>query len=299
MNDTMTSRTLDLAARQKGLVLRAQLYEMGVSPRTLRRRIAEGLWQPYSRSVLRLRGTPDDLATRSRALGMQLPGVVLTGPSAAALIGTGPWLGVGLGTRPCAVGRPRRGIAARFVTHPGVRSHAMATWRLARSADVVIDLLRFLPVADARSVAYRALQTHVVSLGFLYEAALRLNRRAGAAQLRRVLVDVGSGARSEAELRLVKLLRSAGVTGWVTNLQVPLSRGVAVLDVAFVEPRVAVEVDGRAWHSDESRFQGDRRRQNALVRAGWTVLRFTWEDLTQRPDSVIREIRTCISAQPG
>ena len=38
----------------------------------------------------------------------------------------------------------------------------------------------------------------------------------------------------------------------------------------------AIEVDGMAHHVDVDRFRRDRRRQNALVALGWTVLRF-WD----------------------
>jgi very-short-patch-repair endonuclease len=43
-----------------------------------------------------------------------------------------------------------------------------------------------------------------------------------------------------------------------------------------------------------SLFRRDRQRQNAVVLAGWTVLRFTWHDLTQRPNEVIAEIRLAL-----
>jgi len=33
---------------------------------------------------------------------------------------------------------------------------------------------------------------------------------------------------------------------------------------------------------------------NALTAAGWTVLRFTWHDLHQAPDRVVREVRTAL-----
>jgi very-short-patch-repair endonuclease len=44
------------------------------------------------------------------------------------------------------------------------------------------------------------------------------------------------------------------------------------------------------------RFVDDRRRQNAVVNLHWTVLRFTWHDLVDRPDGVVSEIRTALSA---
>lgn len=46
-----------------------------------------------------------------------------------------------------------------------------------------------------------------------------------------------------------------------------------------------------AHHTDVDRFQRDRSRQNTLVGLGWTVLRFTWADLVERPRYVIATIR--------
>ncbi len=55
-----------------------------------------------------------------------------------------------------------------------------------------------------------------------------------------------------------------------------------------------LEVDGWAWHHAPDRFQRDRARQNALISAGWVVLRFTWLDLTNDPAGVIRQVRDAL-----
>jgi very-short-patch-repair endonuclease len=93
---------------------------------------------------------------------------------------------------------------------------------------------------------------------------------------------------------LHRLLRRASITGWVANHKVMAAGAEYWLDVAVVRRRLAIEVDGWAWHSDVDRFATDRRRQNALVLAGWTVLRFTWNDLTCRPEAVIAQIRATL-----
>ncbi|MGH3925194.1 MAG: endonuclease domain-containing protein, partial [Pseudonocardiaceae bacterium] len=67
------------------------------------------------------------------------------------------------------------------------------------------------------------------------------------------------------------------------------------IDVAFPAQRVAIEVDGWAWHITPGQFIGDRQRQNAMVNLGWTVLRFTWHDLVGRPEAVLDEIRAALS----
>jgi very-short-patch-repair endonuclease len=88
------------------------------------------------------------------------------------------------------------------------------------------------------------------------------------------------------------MLRRNRISGWLPNYDLwHDGELVAVLDVALPERRIAVEIDGMAYHVDVDRFRRDRSRQNALVRLGWTVLRFTWADLIERPGYVITTIR--------
>lgn len=287
------SRAIRLAERQHGLVTRRQFVELGCADRTLRRRVEDGVWIPVGRGVFRLRGTDDNLATRSRAVALQVPDCVLTGPSAAAIRGPeGPWASVGLGALPFVVGRWHRGVAARFVTHPGITHANVGGIQIADRVSTTIDLVRFLPLASARTVAYRAAQTGLVSSQDLAVACERLVRHSGAPQLRVIAADVAAGVQSEAERTVIGLLKRAGLGGWTTQHPVDLPDGTtALLDLAFSEARLAIEIDGRSFHVDPAQFELDRRRQNSLVRAGWTVLRFTWADISDRPRSVIAQIQ--------
>jgi very-short-patch-repair endonuclease len=54
-------------------------------------------------------------------------------------------------------------------------------------------------------------------------------------------------------------------------------------------------VDGMAHHVDVDRSRRDRARQNDLVGLGWTVLRFTWADLVERPGYVTATIRRLVA----
>jgi very-short-patch-repair endonuclease len=113
-----------------------------------------------------------------------------------------------------------------------------------------------------------------------------------AAEAGRLAAATRDGAAAESERRLHRLLRRAGISGWQPNYAVWVDGDlVAVVDVAFPSARIAVEVDGMAYHVDVDRFRRDRSRQNDLVALGWTVLRFTWADLTERPGYVIAMIR--------
>lgn len=56
----------------------------------------------------------------------------------------------------------------------------------------------------------------------------------------------------------------------------PIERRKFRIDIAFVERKIAVEVDGWAFHGKHrSAHAKDRERQNLLVLEGWRVLRFT------------------------
>ncbi|GAA1479611.1 hypothetical protein GCM10009624_00510 [Gordonia sinesedis] len=122
-------------------------------------------------------------------------------------------------------------------------------------------------------------------------AAQDRNRgRRGSTIAESMLAAAAGGARSEAERRLHRLLRQGGVIGWEANAE----HCGYLLDVAFADLKLAIEVDGFAWHSGATEFRHDRQRQNVLVGNGWTVLRFTWADLTEHPQRVLAEIRAAI-----
>jgi len=96
---------------------------------------------------------------------------------------------------------------------------------------------------------------------------------------------------SGAERAYHDLLDKAKIIGWTANLSVYVSDSHYELDVAFKDVQLALEIDGFRYHSGKTSFENDRRRQNELTRAGWTVLRFTWAMLDD-PDWVIGIIRT-------
>lgn len=65
---------------------------------------------------------------------------------------------------------------------------------------------------------------------------------------------------------------------------------VARLDLAYPRLKIAIEFDG-AVHREAAVFARDLRRQNALVNAGWTILRFSGADVLGRPDAVVAQVR--------
>ncbi len=157
----------------------------------------------------------------------------------------------------------------------------------------VFDLLRTLDRKQASELLDRALQQRWIDLDELAGRVRAHSGRLGAPQLVTLVGQATAGAHSTAERLAVALLRRARITGWVANADIcdPAGRRIAVGDLVFRTQRLVMEIDGRAHHVSAEQFQRDRERQNQLVAAGWTVLRFTWADLTQRPDQVVAVVR--------
>jgi hypothetical protein len=285
-----------IAARQLGLFTRRQARECGLTPYQVRHRISTGRWQVVLGSVLTLAGVNVTVRMRDRAAQLAVPDSVLGGPSAARCWG----MVVPDERAYLLVGRHRRSrlTGVRLIRAPVARAEVQmvdgspATTRVR----TVLDCLRLLPERAAVDLLDRALQRGWITHTELSRAATGWTGRVGAPRLARLTRLAGSGARSAAERVAVRLLRDAGITGWVANAPVYDDEGlVGVTDVAFERVKLALEFDGWAYHVTPDRFQGDRQRQNRLVAAGWTVLRFTWRDLVERPAYVISTITSMLA----
>ena len=67
------------------------------------------------------------------------------------------------------------------------------------------------------------------------------------------------------------------------------------VDFLWRQDRVIVEVDGFATHRTRQAFQRDRRRDQLLTSAGWRVIRFTWDQVTNDPGHVVEVARRLVS----
>ena len=59
-----------------------------------------------------------------------------------------------------------------------------------------------------------------------------------------------------------------------------------------------IEVDGLAKYADPAEWQREKERQNRLVAGGYTILRFTWADITRRPDQTAGQVRRALRRAP-
>jgi len=120
-----------------------------------------------------------------------------------------------------------------------------------------------------------------------------LARREGHPGVRRLRTVLGTGhvgesiTRTKLEERFLRLCRVSELPLPEVNVWMTLGGEEMEVDFLWRKHRVVVEVDGFATHGTRQSFQRDRRRDRLLSLAGWQVIRFTWDDVTNEPRHVM------------
>lgn len=278
-----------LAAAQHGTMTRQQALRLGFTTRQVDGRLAAGAWLRVYQGVYRIAGAP---VSHHQAL---MAACLATGGAASHRAGAWSWH---LCDRfevevvvPASQHRRVPGVAVhRSVDlrpdHVVVRDGIPTTNVLRVLADLGAVLpLPFVEGALERAIG-RRLCTFDDAVGVLFE--LSKQGRNGIGVLRAALDGWGHGAvqpDSVLEAAFARMCKQHDLPMPAFQHEVVVGGRRRRLDAAWVPQMVAVEVDGFASRVSLDRFQDDRTRQNALVRAGWTVLRFTWADVTRRPEA--------------
>jgi len=295
-------RLLTVAAAQGGVVSSAILNDCGFSGAAVRRRVAEGSWHRIGGAVI-LSPRPNHTAAWT---DLALSWILQCTFGSHARISGSLALRRAQWHLPCEVhivvlrDKPRAHLSGvAVVRRSEIESRSAGDLHFVPAREALADCLTVLPAAIGADVLDAALQKRYVRPEtVVQDLSARLGRgRRSAAGLRKLIARATSGSKSEAEQRMGRLLRGSGTGPWVPNY--PLSdaagRVMAEIDFAHLGLRIAIEVDGRAFHSDRRSFEHDRWRQNALTVGGWLVLRFTWEQITERPDEVIAVILAAVA----
>ncbi|HEX2038980.1 MAG TPA: DUF559 domain-containing protein [Acidimicrobiales bacterium] len=276
---------------QHGLITREQALAAGLGEDAIDRWLACERLEPVHSRVYRVAGVPQTWEQDVMAAVMAADGVA-SHRTAARLWGIHDADEVEV-----TVPRGRRCEAVGMVTH---RSRDLTPKHVTRRLGIpVTNPMRTLvdlgavvrsdaAVADALERAVIARVCSVVAVERVLDDVARRGRR-GAGVIRRVLDDRALGrARPDGllEARFARVLRERNLPP--PAFQHPVGR--YRVDFAYPDLMIAIEVDGFEVHSSPTAMQADVERQNHLVAAGWTVLRFTWRDVVRRPTWVARQV---------
>lgn len=288
-----------LAARQHGVVARTQLLRAGVTPDVVAYRLSVGRLRRLHRGVY-LVGPLVAPNTREMAA------VLACGDSAAVSHGSAAavWqvLSRGGDEAPVEV-VVARGRAGR---RPGIRIRHIHTLLpdevtvhdgvpITTAARTLYDLAGVTGDRELERALAEAFALRLIERSHLLALLDRHARRLGASRLRRLLADESRIAltRSEAEERFLALTRKARLAVPDVNARVAGYR----VDFLWRADRLVVEVDGRAFHSSDRRFESDRSRDATLIAAGLRVMRVTWRQIVNEPEALLVRLAQALTRQ--
>ncbi|ADG79888.1 hypothetical protein TPAU25S_00352 [Tsukamurella paurometabola] len=276
-----------LSTEQDGILSTADLRACGLDARAVRRRLDAGTLIRLHRGVYTPTG--HRLTEHSRLRAGMLVAAGIADRSSAAF-----WHGLRRDLPPfleATVPRNHRVPASNpFTMHPRRRRLDGADIVSIRGLLTTSVALTVLELADVHTLD-DALRTRRTTLAELATTAGRYRHCHGLAAGRTLLASANGDTHSEAERRFRALLRAAGISGW--HQQHRFERWW--IDVAFPGRRIAIEIDGWAYHRSHERFANDAEKHTRLALAGWTLLRFTWQQITEQPAEVVRTLARALN----
>lgn len=260
-----------------------------------RQHLRSAAWRSLGASVYAWSGIPDTPMLRLRGIQLRLTfDSVFSGPTAGWIHGldTAPMSPVEVTvSQNCGVSTRVGVLVRRGLLRPGERVQ-VGDLAVTSPLRTIADLASRLELTEAVVATETALRLRLCTPAELERHCASLRGVKGVRALRRVVDAVDSRSESPMESRLRMILVNAGLgrPECQALLKDAAGRDIARVDLYYPVPRLAIEYDG-AWHREN--LVEDNRRQNAILAAGYRLLRFTAADL-RSPSAVVAQVRTAL-----
>lgn len=283
---------------QLGLITTDQLDSLGISRKQRRNLIARGALEPLGVRVARLPGYPASWRQRLLAATLEAgPDAVVSHVAACAL-----WRfeGIGRGGVEVTVPRGQRPRRVQGLVHQARDLLAVDVDRrglvpVTTPSRSLIDAAPRLAIRQIETALDVAARNGLIFAPYLRWRVDELRRqgRPGVSRVLDVLPTRSDRGHEESwlERRVTRLIVDAGLPPPRCQARLGHSGGAARVDFLYDEAWLVIEVDGHRTHSTRRQRQADAERQARLTAEGWRVVRFTYEDVVDRPEYVIETIR--------
>ena len=287
----------ELAAKQRGVITRAQLLELGLTRTTIDNWVKHSRLHPLYRGIFLL-GHPRPIAGAPQLAAVLAcgRGAVLSHLSAAGLWRLLPGREGDVDvTVPGRNPGRRRGIRVHRVNALDRRDvRKLGGIPITSPARTIFDVAAVVRRRELEQALAEAYARRLARRSDFVSLLARRSSRPGTRALR-ALLDDGAPAltRSEAEDRLLALIRAGELPQPESNIRI----GRHEVDFLWREQRLVVEVDGFAFHSSRSAFERDRRRDAELGTLGFRVMRVTWRQIVNEPEALVARLAAALAVR--
>lgn len=289
-----------LASQQRAVLSRADLRSL-FSRHSLDVALREGVITRVLPGFYVQSARAEEYAVRAEALSRWHPETRIAGTAALTLLGAA---------------LPVPGRIAVIIPHrqkPRMPAWAhvrrltlsdMPVWvgsvRCVPPAVAVVDAWHRAARREDEAIVYRCLWDRIASAADVFNAMEQFARVRDQGRLTRLLQHFEAGATSPLEVMAkTRVFNGQEFRGLEWQAVVVIAGRKRRIDALHREAGVALEFDGRAYHDSVDQWQLDRERDAELAAAGLTTMRFTFEDITRRPDWCRRQLRAAVSARLG
>lgn len=291
-----------IAAIQGGVIRRSQALEAGLTRHQIDGRVKTGQWVRVARGGYRLIELVGETEL-VRAAATVLSSAVVS-HSSAARIHRMSFVPIARASVTVHASKTHKFSGVRVVRGMDMKRDHVEDWgglAMTTVARTAFDLGSEVSQRHLAVIVDEALASRRTTLDDLDDVLRDVERKGkpGVRAMRSVLDARTESDRRQTELERIGLqvLKSGGLPSFEIEYPIPW-RPDRRCDVAFVSAQLAIEWDSFRWHSQERVFQSDRERDREAIEHGWRVLRFTWKDVTENPDSVLHSVRRLL-AQPS
>jgi very-short-patch-repair endonuclease len=160
-------------------------------------------------------------------------------------------------------------------------------------ARTLLDLAAILRPPDLEVAIDRAERSGLFDLNAVVDVLERANGRKGACTLKRVVARYEkSTQRSELERAFKQLLKTApDMETPFFNALVEGETGTHEVDALWETHKLAVQLDGFAFHRTRRDRERDASSDADLELAGYRIMRLTWGDVTVNGERTVRRVR--------
>ena len=152
--------------------------------------------------------------------------------------------------------------------------------------------------ADVRASAIDAARRRLCLPRQLYAEVERRPCLRGRGALLQLVGLLADGCQSELEIwGCLNVLRGPGMPAFTLQHRVEVAGQRFVLDAACEDVKLAIEMDGAAWHGSRVQREKDIRRDALLATIGWQTLRFGFRRLTSSAGACQQDILAAYRAR--
>lgn len=297
----LDNRMAELASRQRFLITRDEVFDLGGSDEMVVSRLESGLWTRVYPGVYQIDRRPLDWESRLLAAALACGPDARVSHRAALVL----WGMDGVTRAPLEVTMPFGNLAVPdgVIVHRSRRPTPKREHRgipVSSPERTILECSLYLPPITLGKALDSAIRISLTTIDRMWLMLATEGGRGvkGTRRLKEVLNDRthDTATDSGAEFELLYHMKRRGLPMPVLGFEIQTDSGRRIPDLAWPDRNKGVEVDGIDAHDSADKLDDDLTRQNGLMNLGLDIRRFSARQIRRDPQGVVDQISQFLEA---